>query len=138
VGRRGLLHPLYAGLLHTSGRLRDASHRQCLRDDAVKHLARVTRLRRTIGTPDIRVVLGQDSGKIKFVWFKADGQKGEVAIELADKSFVWGFDVPENKVTVRFSEKLTEKGNWLEIGEVTRDGGASWFKFFEMELSKVK
>ena len=78
------------------------------------------------------------SGGIRFRYFKEDGQAGETAIEFEEKSFIWAFDVPENKVSVRFKEILTESGNWLETGEVTRDGGANWYKFFEMELTKVK
>lgn len=78
------------------------------------------------------------SGGISFIWFKGGGERGETGIEFGDKSFVWSFEMPENKVTVRFTEKLTDKGNWQEIGEVSRDGGATWFKFFEMELSKVR
>ncbi|MEZ5427185.1 MAG: hypothetical protein R2747_13025 [Pyrinomonadaceae bacterium] len=79
-----------------------------------------------------------ESGKIRFRYFKENGQAGEVTPEFFDKKVVWGFDVPENKVTVRFTEKTNEKGNWQEIGEVSRDGGKTWFQFFEMELSRVK
>ena len=48
---------------------------------------------------------------------------------------VWGFDTPNGKM--RYTITLTEKGEWLEIGELSRDG-AGWTKFFEMTLSKVK
>jgi hypothetical protein len=78
------------------------------------------------------------SGKIKFRWYKADGgEEDETTIQVSDNKFIWGFDVPENSVKVKFTEVINEKGNWLEIGEVTRDGGKIWFKFFEMELTKV-
>jgi heme/copper-type cytochrome/quinol oxidase subunit 2 len=76
--------------------------------------------------------------KIKFRWYKADsGEEDETTIEVSGNKFVWGFDVPQNGVKVKFTENINEKGNWIEIGEVTRDGGKTWFKFFEMELSKV-
>lgn len=56
-----------------------------------------------------------------------DLQEGNVA--------VWGMDVPNGKV--RYTIRLTEKGEWHEIGEFSRDG-KEWLKFFEMTLVKVK
>ena len=80
----------------------------------------------------------KEADKIKFRWYKADtGEEGLTDIEVSDNKFSWEFDVPENKVRVKFTEVINEKGNWLEVGEVSRDGGKNWFKFFEMELSKV-
>ncbi len=80
-----------------------------------------------------------DADKIQFRWYKAvGGEENLSTIDVSgDNKFSWGFDVPENGVKVKFSESINEKGNWLEIGEMTRDGGKTWFKFFEMELSKV-
>ena len=85
-------------------------------------------------------IFSYDAGadKIKFRWYKAvGGEENETTIEVSENKFIWGFDIPENGVKVKFTEIINEKGNWLEIGEVTRDGGKTWFKFFEMELSKV-
>jgi len=78
------------------------------------------------------------SENVKFRWYKAEGG-GEDAttIQISANKIVWGFDVPVNGSKVKFTESINEKGNWFEIGEVSRDGGKSWFRFFEMELSKV-
>jgi hypothetical protein len=75
--------------------------------------------------------------KLKFRFYKADGAEGETTPEFSENRMVWQFDVPEYEVTTRFTEYINDKGNWLEIGEVTRDKGKTWFKFFEMELSKI-
>ena len=76
--------------------------------------------------------------KIKFRWYKAEtGEEDETTIDVSNNKLVWGFDIPQSGVKVKFTEIINEKGNWLEIGEVTRDGGKTWFKFFEMELEKV-
>lgn len=79
-----------------------------------------------------------ESGKIKFRWYKAEnGEEDETIIQPDGNKLSWGFDVPENGIKVKFTERINEKGNWEEIGETSRDGGKTWFKFFEMELSKV-
>ncbi len=79
-----------------------------------------------------------DSDKIIFRWYKADGcEEDKTTIDVSENKFVRGFDVPQNGVKVKFTEVINEKGDWLEVGEVTRDNGKSWFKFFEMELIKV-
>ena len=49
---------------------------------------------------------------------------------------VWGLDTPRGKM--RYTISLTEKGEWLEIGEWSSDGGTKWVKFIEMRLQKVK
>ena len=51
----------------------------------------------------------------------------------APNTLVWGFDTPQGKV--RYTIRLTEKGEWNEIGEFSRDS-ANWMKFFEMTLTK--
>ncbi|HEX8617768.1 MAG TPA: hypothetical protein VF911_09315 [Thermoanaerobaculia bacterium] len=48
---------------------------------------------------------------------------------------VWGFDTPQGRM--RYTIRLTEKGEWNEVGEMTRDHGATWTKFFEMTLQKT-
>jgi hypothetical protein len=50
-------------------------------------------------------------------------------------TLVWGFDTPQGKV--RYTIRLTEKGQWNEVGEFSRDS-TSWMKFFEMTLTKTK
>jgi hypothetical protein len=51
----------------------------------------------------------------------------------APNTAVWGLDTPNGKV--RYTIRLTEKGEWNEVGEFSRDG-EKWMKFFEMMLTK--
>jgi hypothetical protein len=48
---------------------------------------------------------------------------------------VWTMTLPQG--TMRYTISLTEKGEWFEVGEFSRDGN-NWSKFFEMTLAKVK
>ena len=61
----------------------------------------------------------------------------DITADIGDKNFVWGFKMPQVGDT-RYTITLNEKGNWFEIGEMSRDGGKTWTKFLEMELEKVK
>jgi hypothetical protein len=85
-------------------------------------------------------VFSYDKGseKIKFRWYKAEtGEEDETLIEISDKTINWGFEVRESGTKIKFTFRINEKGNWFETGEVSRDGGKTWFRFLEMELSKV-
>ncbi len=66
--------------------------------------------------------------------FKADGTSFDVQPQVSDRSIVWGFkDVRAGDI--RFTIKLNDRGQWVEIGELSRDG-KNWFKFFEMTLNR--
>lgn len=80
----------------------------------------------------------EEMGKLQFRFFREAGDDGQTTPEFGENTFVWGFEVPESGATIRFSERINEKKNWLEIGEVSMDKGKTWFKFFEMELSRIK
>lgn len=67
--------------------------------------------------------------------YTKDGFSMEATAEVSDKKIIWGFQSQFGQV--RYTITLTEKGNWLEVGEFSRDG-TNWFKNFEMELKKVK
>ena len=62
-------------------------------------------------------------GHVK-AWFEA-GENGAAS---------WGFDTPQG-AKIRYTIDRTEKGEWHEIGEFSRDG-KQWMKFFEMTLTK--
>ena len=65
----------------------------------------------------------------------ADKPSVDTTIDLtAPNTAVWGFDTPQGG-KVRYTIRLTEKGEWNEVGEFTRDG-AKWIRFFEMTLRK--
>jgi hypothetical protein len=67
--------------------------------------------------------------------YQASGVAIEAEAVVGTNTVEWGFKT--EKGTVRFSIKLTEKGEWHEVGDFSSDG-KSWFKFMEMTLQKVK
>lgn len=77
------------------------------------------------------------AGAYQMKAYRAEGLAVEPHLTVGDKGFVWGFKDPQHKVEVRYTMKLTEKGEWHEVGEVSLDG-KTWRKTFEMTLTKVK
>ena len=59
----------------------------------------------------------------------------EAWLEAGDHRAIWGFDTPQGKI--RYTITRGDQGQWLEIGEFSRDG-KEWRKFFEMTLQKVQ
>lgn len=59
----------------------------------------------------------------------------EVTVE--DGKVVWGFDVPGRGRT-RFTMRIEEDGRWVETGEFSADGGATWRPFLGMTLERVR
>lgn len=76
------------------------------------------------------------AGHFKVKAFRKDGSYVDAKGEMKDGAFVWGFEQPQAG-TVRFTLKLNEQGQWVEIGEFSRDG-KQWFKMMEMTLNRVK
>jgi hypothetical protein len=69
-------------------------------------------------------------------WTARDGHT-DAWFEVGEKqTATWGFDTPSG-AKIRYTVKLTEKGEWNEIGEFSRDG-KEWMKFFDMTLTKKK
>jgi len=67
-------------------------------------------------------------------WTARDGHADAWITVGDDHTAKWGFDTPTGG-KIRYAVKLTEAGEWNEIGEFSRDGTA-WSKFFEMTLKK--
>jgi hypothetical protein len=82
-------------------------------------------------------VVSYDEKTKKYVfdaWTARDGHV-DAWLEVGEKqSATWGFDTPQGG-KIRYSIRLTEAGEWNEIGEFSRDGN-QWMKFFEMTLAK--
>ena len=77
-----------------------------------------------------------DVGEKKFRVRAFTGEGGQVDTEgkAGEKQFVWGFEVP-GRGEIRYTVRLTAKGEWHEIGEFSADG-TNWNKFLEMTLEK--
>jgi hypothetical protein len=83
-------------------------------------------------------VLSYD-GQAKLYHFHAwlaNGRFTESEVKLIESGWQWGYRDPRG-ATVRFTIKITEKGDWHEIGEVSTDG-KTWLQFFEMNMQRVK
>jgi hypothetical protein len=72
----------------------------------------------------------------RFSGYTAQYPAMETTLDVTDGPVaVWAMDVPNGKT--RYTITLTEKGEWHEVGEFSRDG-SKWMKFFEMTLTKKK
>jgi hypothetical protein len=58
-------------------------------------------------------------------------------IEFVEEKVIrWIMDVPGGKI--KFTADFKTPNKWLETGEFSRDGGQTWMKFLETDLTKVK
>jgi len=82
-------------------------------------------------------VIHYDAASKSFA-MRAITERGSVdpRIEVKDREIIWGFEVPGGGGEVRYHIRLDEQGRWIETGEFTRDEGATWMKFIEMELQR--
>lgn len=82
--------------------------------------------------------LSYDANEKVYRWktFTKDGYSNDTTAQIGEKSFIWGFKSQWGEM--RYTITLNDKGNWLEIGELSPDAGKTWLKNFEMELEKVK
>jgi hypothetical protein len=64
------------------------------------------------------------------------GQSTEAEATFTDEGFQWRFQ-PSPNMNIRYTVKLTDKGEWFERGEMSQDG-KTWRQFHEMTLQKVK
>jgi hypothetical protein len=59
-------------------------------------------------------------------------------VKPGEKGMVWGFKEPSRGFDIRYTVKITDKGEWNEVGEMSMDGSKTWRKFFEMTVAKEK
>jgi hypothetical protein len=73
----------------------------------------------------------------RFAAGSTQGRHGYSEGRLVDGGWEWGYPVPQVNGRVRYTIKLTDKGDWHEVGEFSRDE-KTWRKFHEMTLKKVE
>ena len=77
-------------------------------------------------------------GKIyRFAAGSTQGRHGYNEGRLVDGGWEWTYPVPQVGGRVRYTIKLTDKGDWHEVGEFSRDE-KTWRKFHEMTLRRVE
>lgn len=79
----------------------------------------------------------EEKKSYRFDTYVADKPGVDTMLEVtAPNTAVWGFTTPQGH-KIRYTINLNKKGEWREVGEFSRDG-ATWTKFFDMTLQKVK
>jgi hypothetical protein len=73
-----------------------------------------------------------------FHWraFTAEGRHTDTEARVGTNSFEWGLEIPQVG-RMRYTIKLNEKGEWYEVGEMSRDS-QTWNKVLEMTLQRQK
>jgi hypothetical protein len=70
----------------------------------------------------------------RFRTWLANGHGGDFAARLEGGALIWGYDDPR-RGAVRYTITVSDAGEWVEVGDASRDGEA-WHRFFEMRLAK--
>jgi hypothetical protein len=84
----------------------------------------------------LAIINYDDRGKrYRFVSQTNQGYYMESEARVIEGGMEWGFRLPQGG-RIRYTIKLTEKGEWFEIGEMTPDE-KNWRKFHEMTLQRV-
>lgn len=71
--------------------------------------------------------------KYRFTTWLATGTSGERELTLEPQGWQW--QIESSRGVVRYVMRLTDSGEWFEIGERSSDA-TNWQKFFEMSLRK--
>ena len=82
-------------------------------------------------------IISYDSQNSKYLMkaYRGDGNQIDADVKLIDDhTFQWGFS---NAMAgqIKFTISVTDD-TWFEIGEMSRDEGKTWMKYFEMTLNK--
>lgn len=76
------------------------------------------------------------SGNYAFKSYLASGREGDFTAKLIENGIEWGFENP-HMGRIRYTLRISADGTtWHEIGEMSRDGGTTWFQTMEMTLQK--
>ena len=76
-----------------------------------------------------------DTNQYRMRAYRADGRFVDPTIVIEDKRIIWTFADPRAG-TIRYTITINDKGQWHELGEMSRDGGKTFSPFFEMTLDR--
>lgn len=68
--------------------------------------------------------------------FTANGRWMDMDLTILPAGYDWTMNDPRAG-EVRYEMRFDDQGRWVEKGYATRDGGTTWFQFFEMTLARV-
>lgn len=82
--------------------------------------------------------LGWDpwTGTYRMTAWTTAGQIVDAETALEDGVFTWGFTVPDGP-RIRYAISSPGPEAWEETGEVSLDGGTTWYPFFGMTLHRT-
>ena len=66
---------------------------------------------------------------------RVGGMHVDADIQVSDDKIIWGFEDPRAG-QIRYTIQQSSTGEWIESGEMSRDGGQTWFEFFGMTLTR--
>jgi hypothetical protein len=72
--------------------------------------------------------------QFRFRAYRMGGGYVDTEARIGARSLEWGFQDPRAG-NIRFTISINEKGQWFEVGDISRDG-TTWRKFFEMTLDR--
>lgn len=79
-----------------------------------------------------------ETKKFKLQSYLANGRSATAEVEVPEKhSIVWRLAIPGMAGTSRYTIKIDEKGDWVEIGEFSMDG-KTWRQFLEMRMHRAR
>ncbi len=67
--------------------------------------------------------------------YRTGGQYVDADVTMTDSTLVWQFEAPHAGI-IRYALDLIDPNRWQENGEMSRDGGTTWFPFFGMTLHR--
>ena len=84
-------------------------------------------------------IISYDPGQSRYHMraYSTGGKFIDADVTVKDSSYAWSMDDP-SAGTIRYTIGLNDKRQWDEVGEASRDKGATWSKFFEMTLDRKK
>ena len=83
----------------------------------------------------LAIASADPAGGFRFSTFLADGRAADARGNWESGKFVWAPPAPPGR-QIRYVIDWTVADRWSEIGEMSTDG-ATWTKFFEMNLSRA-
>lgn len=77
------------------------------------------------------------AGEYRMHAWQMQGRSIVAPAEMVDGGFRWS--LPETPAgPIRYTLRHTDDSHWHEVGEISRDGGESWFQFFDQKLTRVE
>lgn len=73
--------------------------------------------------------------RYRFAAYTGEGRYVDATATVGNDELEWGFESAYG--TVRYTIRLTESGEWHEVGESSQNG-TDWRQFFEMRLARVE